>query len=193
MADPSADLPPFKPRQPARARLQRGRHDHHPVRHGRAQRPRSLPPGDRRDRSRPPPDQHRRPRQTSVPRSLDRPPSLHRAPRRRSPRHTRLALESITTDSISQVFLAKLCTRFFGSRHLRAPPSLSALNKFFGSRHLRAPPSLSALNKFFGSRHLRAPPQGYSPWTSLAPLRGAVRLTPEDGDGIVVGQNRRGK
>src|SRR5712692_2873976 len=46
--------------------------------------------------------------------------------------------------------------------------AIAAVNKFFGSRRLRASPSLRALNKFFGSRRLRASPQGYSPWTSLA-------------------------
>ena len=41
-----------QPRQPARARLQGGGHDHHAVRHGDAQRPRPLPPRHGRDRPR---------------------------------------------------------------------------------------------------------------------------------------------
>ena len=40
-----------EPQQSSRARLQRGRHHHHAIRHVRAERPRSLPPGCRRDRS----------------------------------------------------------------------------------------------------------------------------------------------
>ena len=50
VADPPADLPAHQPRQPPRARLQGGGHDDDAVRHGHAQRPRPLPPGDRRDR-----------------------------------------------------------------------------------------------------------------------------------------------
>ena len=52
VADPSAHVPADEPRQPARARLQGGRHDDDAVRHGHAQRPRPLPPRDRRHRPR---------------------------------------------------------------------------------------------------------------------------------------------
>ena len=41
-----------QPREPARARLQGRGHDHDAVRHVRAERPRPLPPGRRRDRPR---------------------------------------------------------------------------------------------------------------------------------------------
>ena len=37
LADPSPDLPPHRPQEPARARLQGGGHDHDPVRHGSSQ------------------------------------------------------------------------------------------------------------------------------------------------------------
>ena len=50
VADPPAHLPAHEPRQPPRARLQGGGHDDDAVRHGHAQRPRPLPPRDRRDR-----------------------------------------------------------------------------------------------------------------------------------------------
>src|ERR1700677_1541426 len=50
LADPPADLPPARPRQPARPRLQGGRHHHHPLRYGDAERPGPLPPGHGRDR-----------------------------------------------------------------------------------------------------------------------------------------------
>ena len=50
VADPPPDLPARQPREHPRARLQGGGHHHHAVRHGDAQRPRPLPPGDRRDR-----------------------------------------------------------------------------------------------------------------------------------------------
>ena len=52
VADPPADLPAHEPRQPARARLQGGRHHQHAVRHGGHERPGPLPPGDGRDRPR---------------------------------------------------------------------------------------------------------------------------------------------
>ena len=52
VADPPAHLPAHEPRQPARARLQGGGHDDDAVRHGHAERPRPLPPRDRRDRPR---------------------------------------------------------------------------------------------------------------------------------------------
>ena len=44
LAHPSPHLPPAKPRQPARPRIQGGGHDHHSVRHGRPERSGSLPP-----------------------------------------------------------------------------------------------------------------------------------------------------
>ncbi len=50
VAHPPAHLPPHEPRQLPRARIQRGRHHHHPVRHGHAQRSRPVPPGHGRDR-----------------------------------------------------------------------------------------------------------------------------------------------
>ena len=50
VADPPPHLPPRQPRQLPRARLQGGGHHHDPVRHGDAQRPGPLPPGDGRDR-----------------------------------------------------------------------------------------------------------------------------------------------
>ena len=49
-ADPPADLPAHQPPQHPRAGLQGGGHDHHAVRHGHAERPRPVPPGDGRDR-----------------------------------------------------------------------------------------------------------------------------------------------
>jgi hypothetical protein len=52
------------------------------------------------------------------------------------------------------------------------------MHKFFGSRRLRASPSLSALHKFFGSRRLRASPQGYSPWTSVVQIARAPSVRP---------------
>ena len=52
VADPPVDLPPHEPLEHPRARLQGGGHDHDPVRHGHAQRPRPVPPRDGRDRPR---------------------------------------------------------------------------------------------------------------------------------------------
>ena len=49
-ADPPTDLPAHQPPELPRARLQGGGHDDDALRHGDAQRPRPLPPGDRRDR-----------------------------------------------------------------------------------------------------------------------------------------------
>ena len=48
LADPPPHLPAQEPQQPARARVQGGGHDDHPVRHVRDQRARPVPPGDRR-------------------------------------------------------------------------------------------------------------------------------------------------
>ena len=45
VADPPADLPATRPREPPRARLQGGGDHDHAVRHVRAERPRPLPPG----------------------------------------------------------------------------------------------------------------------------------------------------
>ncbi len=53
VADPPAGLPPRQPRAPARPRVQGGGHDHDPVRHGDAQRPGPVPPGDGRGGPRP--------------------------------------------------------------------------------------------------------------------------------------------
>ena len=50
VADPPADLPAARPRQLPRPRLQGGGHHHDAVRHGDAQRPGPVPPGDGRDR-----------------------------------------------------------------------------------------------------------------------------------------------
>ena len=50
VADPPAGLPAARARQPARARVQGARHHHHALRHGPAQRPGPVPPGDRRHR-----------------------------------------------------------------------------------------------------------------------------------------------
>ena len=51
LADPPADLPARRSLQPPRARLHRGGHDHHPLRHGHAQPHGPLPPGHGRHRS----------------------------------------------------------------------------------------------------------------------------------------------
>ena len=50
VAHPPADLPAARARQPACPRLQGGRHHHHAVRHGHAERPGPVPPGHGRDR-----------------------------------------------------------------------------------------------------------------------------------------------
>ena len=52
VAHPPAHLPPPRAHQHPRARLQGGGHDDDAVRHGHAQRPRPVPPGDRRHRQR---------------------------------------------------------------------------------------------------------------------------------------------
>ena len=92
LADPPADLPPHQPSQPARPRLQGGRHHDHPVRHGGAQRARPLPPGRGRHR---PAAAARRPRclfQAGDPREADRAPPVHREARRRHAGDQRLEM-----------------------------------------------------------------------------------------------------
>ena len=93
VADPPAHLPAHQPPQHPRARLQGGGHHHDAVRHGDAQRPRPLPPGDGRDR---PGARARRAgapglRQEMVDERL-RAPRLHARARRRHPRGARLDL-----------------------------------------------------------------------------------------------------
>ena len=85
-ADSPPGLPPTQPRQPARPRLQRRRHDHNALRHGRAQRPRPVPPRDKRDR----PRARSRPARGCRPAMADRPanpaPRIHPRARRRPAR-----------------------------------------------------------------------------------------------------------
>ena len=81
VADPPPHVPPHESRQHSRPRLQGGRHDDDAVRHGDAQRSRSLPPRDGRDRpcsaarrsrgGRPPGD-GRRARRGAAPHARDR-------------------------------------------------------------------------------------------------------------------------
>ena len=83
VAHPPADLPAQRPPEPPRARLQgRGHHDH-AVRHVRAERPRPLPSGERRDRPRAEARRAGRLRQAGDPRQADRAQGVHRAVRRR--------------------------------------------------------------------------------------------------------------
>ena len=75
LAHPPPDLPPPRPRQHPRARLQGGGDDDHAVRHVRAQRHRPVPSRQRRDRPRPRPRLARRLRQAGDPRQADRAPA----------------------------------------------------------------------------------------------------------------------
>ena len=83
-ADSSTDLSAHQSPQFARARLQRRRHDHHAVRHGRAERPRSLPPRGGRHRPRAEARRARSLSETNDRREAGRAQDLH--PRAR-PRH----------------------------------------------------------------------------------------------------------
>ena len=90
IADPPPHLPALQPRQHPRARLHRGGHDHHPVRHGDAQRSRPLPPGDGRHR---PGARARGARRSPAPGDGGRAtasPRLHARVRRRLTRRARL-------------------------------------------------------------------------------------------------------
>ena len=81
-----------EPPEPPRPRVQGRRDHHHPVRHVRAERPRPLSPGERRDRPR---AEARRPCrlcQAGDPREAHRAQAVHRAIRRRHARDHRLAL-----------------------------------------------------------------------------------------------------
>ena len=91
-ADPPAHLPAHQPRQHPRARLQGGGHHHDAVRHGHAQRPRPLPPGDGRDRPRAGPGRAPRPPAPANGRRTPAPPRLHARARRRSARAAQLDL-----------------------------------------------------------------------------------------------------
>ena len=85
-----------EPREPARARLQGGGHDHDAVRHGHAQRHGPLPPGHGRDRPRPRP---RGPPRGAAPahgRGAAAPPCVHARVRRRPGGRARLDLARLT-------------------------------------------------------------------------------------------------
>ena len=86
LADSPSDLPAHRPRQPSRARLQGGGHHQHAVRHVRDERPRSLSPGERRDRPRAGARRARRLRQAGDPGQADRAQGVHRPVRRRHAR-----------------------------------------------------------------------------------------------------------
>ncbi len=90
VADSSADLPAHQPRQPARARVQGRRHHHNAVRHDRAQRSGSFPPGRRRHRSCAAAAQHGGLPQTGFARPPDRTSRVRLALRRRSAGNSRL-------------------------------------------------------------------------------------------------------
>ena len=74
VADPPAGLQAARAREPARARVQGARHHHDALRHGAAQRPGPVPPGDRRHRPGTGPGRPGRPR----PPADDRPPARGR-------------------------------------------------------------------------------------------------------------------
>ena len=82
LADPSADLSPHEPSQPARPRLQGGRHDDDAVRHGGAERSRPLSSRVRRHRSRAGARIARRLRPAGHPRQAHRTQAVHRPIRR---------------------------------------------------------------------------------------------------------------
>ena len=85
VADPPAHLPPDQP-QPARPRLQRGRHHHHRLRHARAEPPGPLSPGAGRHRPAAAARRHRRLPQAEDARQARRAQPLHQLPR---PGHAR--------------------------------------------------------------------------------------------------------
>ena len=92
VARPPAHLPAHEPSQPSCEGIPRGGDDHHPVRHGHAERPRPLPPRHGRDRPRAWPRAARRRR---APGHAGRPhprPQPHPRARRGPPRRHRLDL-----------------------------------------------------------------------------------------------------
>ena len=97
VADPPPHLPPGQPSQHPRARLQGGGHHHDAVRHGDAQRPRPLPPGDRRDRPGAGARGARRPPAPGDGRRAAAPPRLHPRGRRRRSGRPRLDLAGVAT------------------------------------------------------------------------------------------------
>ena len=89
-ADSPADLPAERPPQHPRPRLQGRGHHHDAVRYVRAERPRSLPSGQRRDRPRAEARSAGRLRQAGDPRQAHRPQAVHLPIRRRYARDHRL-------------------------------------------------------------------------------------------------------
>ena len=92
VADSPTDLPAHGPPQHPRARLQGRGHHHDTVRHVRAERSRSLPPRERRDRPRAEARTAGRLRQAGDPGQAHRPQGVHRPIRGRYARDHRLEL-----------------------------------------------------------------------------------------------------
>ena len=82
VADPPADLPAARSRQLPCPRVQGGGHHHHAVRHGDAQRPGPVPPGDGRDRPDRRAGEHGGPGPPAHGGQADRVPRVHQGVRR---------------------------------------------------------------------------------------------------------------
>ena len=101
VADPPAHLPPHQSRQPARPRLQGGRHHDDPVRHGDAERPGPLPPGDGRDRPGARAGLQGSPCAPADGRPPAGPPAVHPRPRQGPARRQRLGVARPRLPSVS--------------------------------------------------------------------------------------------
>jgi xylulose-5-phosphate/fructose-6-phosphate phosphoketolase len=96
VAHPPADLPAQRARQLPRARVQGGRHDHHAVRHGHAERPGPVPPGHGRHRPGAGAGLHGRARAPADGGQADRRPGLHAGAGRGCAGDHRMELAALT-------------------------------------------------------------------------------------------------
>ena len=108
LAHPPAHVPSHGSQQPPRARVQGGGDHDDAVRHGRPQRPRSLPPRRRRDRPAPPARRQRRLREAGDPREARRAHGVHLEGRRRHAFDPRLAVAALLTRRRANRLLASV-------------------------------------------------------------------------------------
>src|SRR5258708_3676916 len=126
LAHPSPRLPPPEPREPARARLQGGRHDHDPLRHDGTERHGSLPPRPGRHRSSAAARRTWRLPQGRNAQPLDRASPVHHPPWRGHATGARLALARASTPGPAKTVRRPGPSRGSAASSIGAPFSAAA-------------------------------------------------------------------
>ena len=142
LADSSAHVSAHESQEPARARLQRRRYDHHAVRHGRDERARSAAPCEDVIDRLPQLGAQRRLLQAGDPQQIDRSQTVHRQTRRRHAGIQRLALgrdrgksRSTSTEG-DNVLVSSRTDSYSVCTHVRAIPIRRPTCKQQGPRKL---------------------------------------------------------